>query len=81
MDGPQEGAGMRRWLVPLRQKAASRPRRTVATALGVGAVAALAAVLAFTTGGSPTRTRRSTSAGVSSHPSVRRPIWTDIPAG
>jgi hypothetical protein len=48
---------MRRWLVSLRKKAASRPRLTVATALGVAAVAALSATLVFTLSGSPARAK------------------------
>jgi Protein of unknown function (DUF3048) N-terminal domain/Protein of unknown function (DUF3048) C-terminal domain len=48
---------MRRWLVSLRKKAASHPRLSVATALGVAAVAALSATLAFTLSGSPARAK------------------------
>jgi hypothetical protein len=48
---------MRRWLASLRQKASSHPRLTIAAGLGVAAVAALGATLAFTAGGSPARTR------------------------
>jgi hypothetical protein len=48
---------MRRWLMSLRQTVLIHPRLAVATALGVTAVTALSAVLVFTAGGSPARTR------------------------
>jgi Protein of unknown function (DUF3048) N-terminal domain/Protein of unknown function (DUF3048) C-terminal domain len=76
MDGPRVGAGMRRWLVSLRQLVSRRPRLAVATALGVAAVAALSAVLAFTTGGSPPRARPVAAATIL----PPRPLATPRPA-
>jgi hypothetical protein len=64
---------MRRWLASLRQKASSRPRLTTAAALGVAAVAALGAILAFTTGSSPARTRPVAAATLLPPPSLATP--------
>jgi Protein of unknown function (DUF3048) N-terminal domain/Protein of unknown function (DUF3048) C-terminal domain len=77
MDGPHEGAGLRRWLVSLRKKAASHPRLSVATALGVAAVAALSATLAFTLSGSPARAKPVAAAAAPLLP--HRPLATPRP--